>query len=138
MAETLAHIKYVERMARYAETIPQEFVPTAMSADLPSYGQRTPKVINGYYPDLYYYDLHCVIIGEAKTTNDIENEHTRSQLDSYICEIRTFNCDKHIIICSSIIAFAQITNMVIRKKRRELIHDITFHVLDNHLRHKVI
>ena len=102
MAESLAHIKYVERMARYAETIPQEFVPTAMSADLPSYGQRTPKIINGYYPDLYYYDLHCVIIGEAKTTNDIENEHTRSQLDSYICEIRTYNCDKHIIICSRI------------------------------------
>lgn len=138
MAESLAHIKYVERMAKYVESIPQEFVPSAMSADLPSYGQRTPKVIDGYYPDLYYYDLHCVIIGEAKTTNDIKNEHTQAQLDSYISEIRTFNCEKHLVICSSIIAFAQIINMVIRKKRRENIQDITFHVLDNHLRHRMI
>lgn len=138
MAESLAHIQYVERMVKYAETIPQEYVPSVMSADLASYGQRTPKVINGYYPDLYYYDLNCVIIGEAKTTDDIENEHTAAQLNSYISEISTYSCDKHIIICSSMIAFSQIVNMIIRKKRKEKIHNITFHILDNHLRHRVI
>lgn len=138
MAESLSHIKYVERMVKYVETIPLQFVASMMYADLASYGQRTPKVINGYYPDLYYYDLHCVIIGEAKTTDDIDNEHTMAQLDSYIKEIRTYNCERHIIVCSSIIAYAQINNLLIRKKRRENIQDITFHVMDNHLRHRVI
>lgn len=138
MAESLSHIEYVERMVKYVETIPLQFVASMMYADLASYGQRTPKVINGYYPDLYYYDLHCVIIGEAKTTDDIDNEHTMAQLDSYIKEIRTYNCERHIIVCSSIIAYAQINNLVIRKKRRENIQDITFHVMDNHLRHRVI
>lgn len=138
MAESLSHIEYVERMVKYVETIPLRFVASMMYADLASYGQRTPKVINGYYPDLYYYDLHCVIIGEAKTTDDIDNEHTMAQLDSYIKEIRTYNCERHIIVCSSIIAYAQINNLVIRKKRRENIQDITFHVMDNHLRHRVI
>ena len=60
------------------------------------------------------------------------------QLESYIKEIRTYSCEKHIILCSSIIAFAQINNLVVRKKRKEKIQDITFHVLDNHLRSKVI
>lgn len=138
MAESLSHIEYVERMVKYVETIPLQFVASMMYADLASYGQRTPKVINGYYPDLYYYDLHCVIIGEAKTTDDIDNEHTMAQLDSYIKEIRTYNCERHIIVCSSIIAYAQINNLLIRKKRRENIQDITFHVMDNHLRHRVI
>ena len=138
MAESLAHMEYVERMVEYAETIPQQFVTSMMYADLASYGQRTPKVINGFYPDLYYYDLHSVIIGEAKTTDDIDNEHTMAQLNSYIKEIRTYNCERHIIICSSMIAYAQINNMVIRKKRKENIQDITFHVMDNHLRYRVI
>ena len=138
MAESLAHMKYVERMVIYAETIPMQFVASMMYADLASYGQRTPKVINGFYPDLYYYDLHYVIIGEAKTTDDIDNEHTMAQLDSYIKEIRTYNCERHIIICSSMIAYAQINNLVIRKKRRDNIQDITFHVMDNHLRHRII
>jgi hypothetical protein len=138
MAESLSHMEYVERMVKYVETIPLQFVASMMYVDLASYGQRTPKIINGYYPDLYYYDLHCVIIGEAKTTNDIDNEHTMAQLDSYIKEIRTYNCERHIIVCSSIIAYAQINNLVIRKKRRENIQDITFHVMDNHLRHRVI
>lgn len=138
MAESMAHMEYVERMVKYAETIPQQFASSMMNADLASYGQRTPKVISGFYPDLYYYDLHCVIIGEAKTTDDIDNEHTMEQLNSYIKEIRTYSCEKHIILCSSIIAFAQINNLVVRKKRKENIQDITFHVLDNHLRSRVI
>ena len=134
----MAHMEYVERMVKYAETIPQQFASSMMNADLASYGHRTPKVVDGFYPDLYYYDLHCVIIGEAKTTDDVDKEHTMNQLDSYIKEIRTYNCEKHIILCSSIIAFAQIHNMVVRKKRKESIHDITFHIIDNHLHSKVI
>ncbi len=138
MAESLAHMEYVERMVKYAETIPQQFASSMMNADLASYGKRTPQVVNGFYPDLYYYDLHCVIIGEAKTTDDIDNEHTMKQLDSYIKEIRTYNCEKHIILCTSIIAFAHFNNLVVRKKQKEGIQDITFHLLDNHLRFKVI
>ena len=75
---------------------------------------------------------------KGATRDDIDNEHTMAQLDSYIREIRTYNCERHIIICSSMIAYAQINNLVIRKKRRENIQDITFHVMDNHLRHRVI
>lgn len=138
MAESLAHIRYVERMVSYAEAIPQTYAKSLMVADLPSYEQRTPKVINGYYPDLYYHDLKCIIVGEAKTTGDIDNEHTIGQLNSYIKEVRTYNCERHIILCTSIIAFAQVNNMIIRKKRKEQIHDITFHILDNHSRHKII
>ncbi len=134
----MAHMEYVERMVKYAETIPLHYSSSMMNADLASYGQRTPKVINGFYPDLYYYDLRCVIIGEAKTTDDIDNEHTMEQLDSYIKEISTYSCEKHIIVCSSIIAFAQINNLVVRKKRRDNIKNITFHILDNHLRSKIL
>lgn len=132
MAESLAHVSYVRRMVSYVETIVPDFAQSLLYADIPDFPTRTPQVVGGYYPDLFYKSLNVLIIGEAKTDNDIDNEHTLAQLDSYIEETRTFLGQKHIILCSSILSFSMIKNMVIRKKRRESLSDVVFHVLDNY------
>lgn len=138
MAESLTHMKYVEHMVIYAQQIPNHFSSSMMHADLPQYNQQTPQVIDGYYPDLFYYDLESVIIGEAKTERDIDNPHTLAQLNSYIKEVRTYTGNKHIILCTSVSSYAQLHNLIVRKKKKEQIQDITFHILDNHLRSKEI
>jgi hypothetical protein len=55
-------------------------------ADLAEYGKRTPQVIGGYYPDVYYRTPSYFLIGEAKTDGYIDNFHTNAQIDCYIQE----------------------------------------------------
>ena len=89
-------------------TIPS-FQIAVIQADLTEFGKRTPQVIGGYYPDVYYRTLNCFIIGEAKTDSDIDNHHTNAQIDSYILELRT-GCqrEKHIILSTSVYSFAML------------------------------
>ena len=65
------------------------------------------------------------------TIHDIENDHTEKQLKSYIDEVRCYKGDRHIVVCSNTSTFALIKNMIVRKKIKEHLDDITFHVLDN-------
>lgn len=132
MAESLDHIKYVRRIVSYMEVTFVSYQMGMMQADLAEYGKRTPQVIGGYYPDVYYRTTSCFIIGEAKTDNDIDNHHTNEQIESYILELRTgLQNEKHLILSTSVYSFAMLKNMIARKKREENISDIKIHIIDN-------
>lgn len=49
-----------------------------------------PPIIGGNRPDVFAHDIRTsmVIIGEAKTSNDIDNSHTLTQLDSFFAYLR--------------------------------------------------
>ena len=132
MAESLKHIEYVRKIVSYLESTMPSFQTALIQADLAEYGKRTPQVIGGYYPDVYYRSLNCFIIGEAKTDSDIDNHHTNAQIDSYILELRT-GCqeEKHIILSTSVYSFAMLKNMIVRRKEKDPLSDITFHIIDN-------
>lgn len=131
MAESLLHMELVRRIASYIETLSPSFASSLLDADLPEYGQRTPRVINGYYPDVRYRDKNLIVIGEAKTENDILNEHTEGQLEAYIAEVQTYPLQRHIIYCVPFVSFIMVKNLLKRLKRDKGLHDIFFHVLDN-------
>ncbi len=135
MAESQKHIEYVKKIISYMESIMPSFQKAVIQADLAEYGKRTPQVIGGYYPDVYYRTLNCFIIGEAKTDSDIDNHHTKAQIDNYILELRT-GCqkEKHIILSTSVYSFAMLKNMIVRIKEKESLPDITFHIIDNYTR----
>lgn len=132
MAESQKHIEYVRKIVSYMESTIPSFQIAVIQADLTEFGKRTPQVIGGYYPDVYYRTLNCFIIGEAKTDSDIDNHHTNAQIDSYILELRT-GCqrEKHIILSTSVYSFAMLKNMIVRRKEKEPLSDITFHIIDN-------
>ena len=88
-------------------------------------------VINGYYPDVRYRDKNLIVIGEAKTENDILNEHTEGQLEAYIAEVQTYSLQRHIIYSVPFVSFIMVKNLLKRLKREKRLHDIVFHVLDN-------
>lgn len=138
MAESLLHMNLVQRIASYVGTITPSFASALLDADLPEYGQRTPKVIDGYYPDVRYIDKNIIAIGEAKTSHDILNDHTDNQLMAYINEIRTYTRERHIIYCVPFVSFIQVKNILKRLKKSQGLDDIRFHVLDNFNRIAVI
>ena len=131
MAESGKHMEYVRRIVDYVKTIPSDYTPQFLISDLPESPSRPTPTLDGYVPDVLYRDSHIVIIGEAKTIHDVENDHTERQIRSYIDEVRCHKGIRHIVICSNSNSFALIKNMVVRKKVREGITDITFHILDN-------
>ena len=130
MAESAEHMRYVEQIVSYLETIPN-CLDELIEADLPNYSGRTSKVLGIYYPDVYYRDNNMIIIGEAKTENDIENIHTKSQLTAYIEEAKLFQGERHIILACSIFALATMMNFVIHLKHEMDTTGINFHFLDS-------
>lgn len=131
MAESSKHMEYVRRIVEYVKTIPADFTPQLLVSDLPESPQRPTPTLDGYIPDVRYRGKGIIIIGEAKTIHDIDNDHTERQICSYIDEVRCYKGDRHIVMCSNITAFALIKNMIVRKKVRENLDGIMFHILDN-------
>lgn len=131
MAESFNHINYVRKIVEYVKDIPADFISHCLVADLPDFPTRPTATLDGYIPDVLYKDTNTIIIGEAKTIRDVENDHTERQINSYIEEVRCHKGTRHIVICSTALSFSHIKNMIVRKKMRENISDINFHILDN-------
>ena len=128
--ESLTHMAFVKKIADYVSTIPQDFTRNLLCVELPGEYNRCPQIIGGSIPDVFYNDSNYIILGEAKTDNDIDQEHTQRQLNDYINEARTYNADRNIVLCTSIMGFSRMKNIIVIKKMKEQLDDIKFHVID--------
>lgn len=128
MAESGKHMGFVRNIVTYLSTMPF-IIPELIESDLPEYSTRTTQAMNRYYPDVYYCDGNNVIIGEAKTDNDIDNIHTQTQIDAYISHLEIFNLERHLILSGSFYSFPELKNLIIRKKRHSKFRNINFHII---------
>lgn len=128
--ESLTHMDLVRKIADYVSTIPNDFTHNLLCVELPGEHNRCPQIIGGSIPDVFYNDIDYVILGEAKTDKDIDQEHTQRQLDGYISEVRTYDADRNIVLCTSILGYARMKNIIVTKKLKEELNDIKFHVID--------
>lgn len=126
-------MSYVRNIVDYATTM-LDASSYLIEADLPEYSGRTTQALGRYYPDVFYRDENKIVIGEAKTDNDIINSHTGAQIEAYIKHTRLYDLEKHIILCSSMYALAELTNLAIRKKRQANALDVKFHIIAPHIR----
>jgi len=129
--ESLTHMTFVKKIADYVSTIPGDFTRNLLCVELPGEYNRCPQIIGGSIPDVFYNDSNYIILGEAKTDNDIDQEHTQRQLNDYINEARTYDADRNIILCTSIMGFSRMKNIIVIKKTKEQLEDIKFHVIDS-------
>ena len=65
-------------------------------------GDTVPPILGGHRPDLYARlpDCGALIIGEAKTPRDIDNEHTRSQIRAFIAHLEQ-NQDSQLVLATT-------------------------------------
>lgn len=83
MGESLKHISLINIMKEYICS--KENVDKALLfVDDPADRKNAPPTINGYRPDIYYDFNGLLIIGEAKTKDDLLNNHTKGQLENYL------------------------------------------------------
>lgn len=98
--ESEAHRRFVRNAAEYIKrTFGVE--DNQMLIDLGEEGKTPPKVIDGFRADIYVQTPKYIIIGEAKTDEDIRNKHTVAQLVAYIKHVKTFNQERHIVMSTS-------------------------------------
>lgn len=128
MAESRLHKQLVRSIVSYIETMPS-CCADLIEADLDNYNTRATRVVGGYYPDVFYKDGNTIILGEAKTENDLINPHTTNQLLSYIDEVNLFSGNRHIVISVPIVIYCSLYNFINRLIEKRRVANITFHLL---------
>jgi hypothetical protein len=84
--ESTNHTSLLSRLLIYVQQNMNEHQRLFVLHDMPgAIGCEKPPVIGGYRPDLYAADtpITAAIIGEAKTSNDLETDHSKEQYRAY-------------------------------------------------------
>jgi len=87
MSESIIHLELVKRLEEYVKHALLKDKGIPVLVDYPSYGiQSRPPKIGRHIPDLFVEDKtrEMLIIGEAKTSHDIETERSENQLKDFI------------------------------------------------------
>lgn len=87
MAESLHHIRLVEQILAHIEREYRPYHGLAVFHDLPKLlGAEKPPRIEGFVPDVYALDapVSVTILGEAKTEDDLETDHSRRQIRAFL------------------------------------------------------
>jgi len=127
--ESEAHKQFVRNAVEYVK---RKFgiEENQICVDLGEPGRMPPKVIDGFRADIYVHTSQYIIIGEAKTDDDIIKKHTLAQLAAYIKEVKTFNQERHIVMSSSWACYAMMRNFLRNYRKNFDLSDITFHTVD--------
>ncbi len=86
MSESSQHVRLVEALAKYVKENYLGGDGGRICTDLQNKNaQGVPPLINGHRPDLYVNNMPSFkIIGEAKTSWDLERPHTEEQLTAFM------------------------------------------------------
>lgn len=77
--------------------------------------QLTPE---GFRPDVSYQYKDILIIGEAKTSDDVERIHSIMQYESYMKKCALFNGKATFIIAVPWLEYATVYNIICRIKKK--------------------
>lgn len=85
MPESQVHINLVKALAAWTvERFSGNFYDFYILADLPDSTEK-PDLIAGFRPDLFARAPgRLTLVGEAKTTSDLETEHTQRQVAAFL------------------------------------------------------
>ena len=97
MSESRSHINLVQVAYEYIKNIVPEDKKVLIEID--SADSNKPREVDGrFIPDVQFWDDSLYIIGEAKTINDFEREHSREQYVAYIKECGNFNGKSMLVV----------------------------------------
>jgi len=87
VGESATHIGLLMKLVEYVRTSAEDVQQLALLHDLPGIiGCDKPPKLGSYRPDLYATDAPTtmVIVGEAKTSRDLETTHSKEQIRSFL------------------------------------------------------
>lgn len=126
MAESEDHMTYVTLIKEYAKKILPECEHMHMLTDSPYEKETPPHVLNNFRPDFYYCHNDQLIIGEAKTDDDYNRQHSLDQYLSYLLECQKFKGLSTLILSGSWRISASYANLVRNIQKQ---HELDVHVV---------
>ena len=117
MSESLQHQQLVKQILNYTINLVGEDKKSQIATDTANSTIAPPLTQEGYRPDLYYNSGEMLIIGEAKTSDDIEREHSRKQYESYIRKCSLFPGQSILVFAVPWMDHATLHNIVTRIRK---------------------
>ena len=97
MSESAQHQKLVNMIIEHVETIVGQDKKCFISSDEADGMSLSPLTAEGFRPDVFYQYGDTLIIGEAKTSDDVGRLHSREQYDSYLKKCALFDGKAYFI-----------------------------------------
>jgi len=121
MAESPQHARLVRLILEYVEQEFKDLEWLAVYDDAaePMRGEKPPRV-GGYVPDVFAVDTprSTTIIGEAKTLLDLETQHSRQQITSFLQHLTLAR--NGVFILATPISAAGLARNIVAASCREL------------------
>lgn len=123
MSESRSHIELVQVAKNYIiDSIPEEY---SIFVQMHSADTQRPQVLESFIPDVFVEIPDLLMIGEAKTINDFDREHSKAQFDVYLNKCDSFHGESCLVISVPWQIVPSAKNYFRRiKKRREYTMDI--------------
>ena len=97
MAESLQHQRLVERIVNAVVGVLNDYDETLCLVDRAVDSDGVPRRIEGFCPDIYATDASIVIVGEAKTSGDLESPRTEHQLRAFLKYVEA-HTSRHLVL----------------------------------------
>lgn len=118
MSESAKHQQLVRMIVEQIQDMVGNEFTAFICSDL-GHGAIMPPVTNeGYRPDAYYQYKKVLIVGEAKTSEDIERKHSIMQYESYLRKCALFPGDATLIVAVPWLDHARINNILIKLRKK--------------------
>ena len=131
MPESSTHMSFVNFIYEYMKQIIPCNNSSLILIDSQVCSDSPIPVINGFRPDLIYRIDNQLIIGDAKTDDDVERRHSIDQYYSYLKEAEAFDGDSIVVFCVSWKMFSTLKNNLRVIKRQNSFTKATIIVLNN-------
>lgn len=118
MSESAQHQKLVNLIIEYVESIVGQDKKSFIFSDVANGMCLSPLTTEGYRPDVYYQYGDMLIIGEAKTSDDVGRLHSKQQYDSYLKKCALFDGKAYFVAAVYWTDKAQIHNILYRIKQK--------------------
>jgi len=118
MSESVQHQQLVRLIIEDVVRLVGKEHISLIAADFIDEYELPPLTNEGFRPDVFFHLGNQLIIGEAKTSNDIERMHSRKQYESYIRKCALFDGKAVFIIAVPWIDHAVIHN-ILRKIQKK-------------------
>lgn len=116
MSESIQHQKLVKMIIEDIANTVGESCCCFIESDIAD-GHTLPQLTSeGFRPDVMYQYQNTMIIGEAKTSKDIDRTHSLLQYESYIKKCSLFDGEATLIVAVPWIEYATIYNIIHRIK----------------------
>lgn len=101
MTESSEHEELVEMIKLYALRTHQEINQACIQIDRGDFDYKPSQMIDGYRPDFQYRWNDILIVGEAKTSFDLERKHSLAQYESYLNYCERYDGESYFILSTT-------------------------------------